>query len=70
MTFSIMSKDNKIIPFLDVQHVINTKSEIKSFRTKSFIKKTAKNATFLNGRSYHLQNVFKGIMLGEIKRLK
>ena len=29
-----------------------------------------KNATFLNGRSYHPQNVFKGIIIGEVKRFK
>ena len=28
ITSSIMSKDNKIIPFLDVEHVPNTDSEI------------------------------------------
>ena len=61
-----MSTDNKVIPFLDVEHVLNTDSEIKSFKTKSFIKETAKNATFLNGQSYHPQSVFKRIITGEI----
>ena len=70
ITSSIMSEDNTTIPFLDVEHVLNNDSEIKSFKTKSFIKETAKNATFLNGRSYHPLNVFKGIITGEIKRLK
>ena len=70
ITSSIMSEDNTTVPFLDVEHVLNNDSEIKSFKTKNFIKETAKNATFLNGRSYHPLNVFKGIITGEIKRLK
>ena len=61
ITSSIMSKGNKIIPFLDVEHVLNTDREIKSFQTRSFIKETTKNSTFINGRSYHPQNVFKKI---------
>ena len=70
ITSSIMSEDNTTVPFLDVEHVLNNDSEIKSFKTKNFIKETAKNSTFLNGRSYHPLNVFKGIITGEIKRLK
>ena len=46
ITSSIMSKDNRVIPFLDVEHVLNTDSEIKSFKTKSFIKETAKTQFF------------------------
>ena len=70
ITSSIMFKDNKIISFLDIEYVLNNDSEINSFKTKSFLKETAENATFLNGRSYHPQNVFKGIITGEIKSLK
>ena len=29
-----------------------------------------KNVAFLNGRSYHPQNVFKGIIIEEVKRFK
>ena len=50
--------------------MLNINGEIKSFKKKSFIKETAKNATFLNGKSYHLLNIFKEIKLGETKRLK
>ena len=40
ITSSIMSTDNKIIYFLDVEYVLNTDSEIKSFKTKSFKNET------------------------------
>ena len=46
-----MSTEYKIIPFLDVEHVFNTENEIKSFKSKRFIKETAKHSTFQNGRS-------------------
>ena len=46
ITSSIMFTDNIIVPFLDIDYVLNTDSEIKSFKTKKIIKKTAKNATF------------------------
>ena len=64
-----MSTENNIILLLDVEHVFNTENEIKSFKRKSVVKETAKNSTFLNGRSNHSQNVFKGIITGEVKRL-
>ena len=69
ITSNTMSTELKIILFLDVEHVFNTENEIKSFKSKRFIKETAKHSTFLNGRSYHSQNVFKWIITGEVKRL-
>ena len=46
ITSSIMPEDNKTIRFLDVENVLNNDSEIKSFKTKSFIKETAKMQLF------------------------
>ena len=60
ITLSIMSTDYKTIPFLDVKHVLNVDSEIKSIKIKSFKKETAIKLTFLNNRSYNPQNIFKG----------
>ena len=37
---------------------------------KKFIKPTATNSLFLNGKSHHPINVFKGIVLGESKRMR
>ena len=34
ITSSIMFTDNIIVPFLDIDYVLNTDSEIKSFKTK------------------------------------
>ena len=38
ITLRMMSKDNKIITFLDVEHLLNNDSKIKYFKRKCFIK--------------------------------
>ena len=52
-----------------MEHIFNAENEIKSFKTKSFLKEIAKISTFLHSRLYHPQNVFKGIITGEVQRL-
>ena len=59
---------NGEVEFLDVLHKIK-RSENKKFIITDFIKPTARNSTFLNGKSYHPNHVFKGIITGEAKRL-
>ena len=70
ITSSIMFTDNIIVPFLDIDYVLNTDSEIKSFKTKKNYQENCKKCNFFFNSSYHPQNVFKGIITGEIKRLK
>ena len=57
------------IEFLDTLHSIDDKSSW-GFRMKNFIKPTATNSLFLNGKSHHPLSVFKGIVFGESKRLR
>ena len=66
---SIKSK-NSTLPFLDVQHILIKEGNKSFFKTKNFIKKTAQNSKFLDGKSYHPLNVFKGIITGEEKRMR
>ena len=68
-TMSTKDKNN-MLPFLDVQHILIKEGNNNFFKTKNFIKKTAENSTFLNGKSYHPLNVFKGIITGESKRMR
>ena len=60
---------NTQVEFLDVLHVVR-KNEPKGFIIQGFIKPTARNATFLNGRSYHPRHVFTGTIVGEARRLR
>ena len=71
LTFrEISTKDeNAQVEFLDVLHQIKT-TATKGFITKDFIKPTAKNATFLHGKSYHPKYMFKGIVISEAHRLR
>ena len=57
------------IEFLDVLHCADTKAT-KGFFTKDYIKPTATGHTFINGKSHHPPHIFKGIVLGEGKRLR
>ena len=54
--------------FLDVLHCTCHNSE-KNFYITDFIKPTAVDATFLHGKSSHPSHTFKGIIIGEAKRL-
>ena len=40
------------------------------FKTRNFIKPTAKDAVFLNGKSHHPLYIFRGIILSEAKRMR
>ena len=62
-------EEGKQIEFLDVLHVANHTAE-KNFITKDFVKPTAKEATFLHGKSFHPKHVFEGIIKSESKRLR
>ena len=57
------------IEFLDVLHVANSSSQW-GFKTRNFIKPTAKDAVFLNGKSHHPLYIFRGIILSEAKRMR
>ena len=63
------SEDGKEVEFLDVLHCTNHLAE-KGFVVRDFVKPTAVNATFLHGKSAHPSHTFKGIILGEGKRLR
>ena len=71
LTFrEINTKDhNAELEFLDVLHVTDPNA-MGGFYTKDFIKPTAVGQTFLNGKSHHPRQVFKGIMVGEYTRMK
>ena len=60
---------NKELEFLDVLHCTDTQV-LKGFKTKNFIKPTARNSVFLNGKSYHPMHVFRGIFISEAKRMR
>ena len=72
LTYTNMStEDNNLtLPFLDVEHVLTKENNKSFFYTRNFIKPTAINSTFLNGKSFHPLNIFKGIISGEEKRMK
>ena len=71
LTFrEISTKDEgSQVEFLDVLHYTNKQGK-RNFLVKDFVKPTAINATFLNGKSFHPVHIFKGIILGEGKRLR
>ena len=63
------SQMNKSIEFLDVDHCIDSNFP-GGFYTKNYIKPTALDRVFLNGRSYHSRNIFKSIIFSEATRLR
>ena len=71
LTFREMRTKNKEeqVEFLDVLHKSDAGRE-KNFVVSDFVKPTAKDATFLNGKSFHPAHIFKGIVLGEGHRLR
>ena len=60
---------NDNVEFLDVLHY-SQKNAKKGFITKNYIKPTAVNRKFLNGKSFHPTYIYKGIIFGEAKRLR
>ena len=66
----ISTKEEKEeVEFLDVLHYTQ-KEATKGFCIKDFVKPTAVDSTFLNGKSYHPDHIFTGIIFGEAKRLR
>ena len=63
---SSQSKD-KELEFLDVIFIINEKG---GFYVKIYVKHTAINRTYINGRSYHPRSIYKSIVFGESIRLR
>ena len=61
--------DGDEFEFLDVNHVID-KTEISGFYVKNYIKPTAKNRVFVNGKSHHPRSIYKSIVFGESIRLR
>ena len=60
---------NSCVEFLDVNHVTDCGS-LGGFYTTNYIKPTAQNRTFLNGRSYHPSSTFRSIVFSESIRLR
>ena len=69
LTFREMSTkiEGDNVEFLDVLHHTH-KNARRGFITKDFVKPTAINRKFLNGRSFHPMHIYKGIIFGEAKR--
>ena len=61
--------EGKNVEFLDVNHCTNNKIR-GNFLITDFVKPTAVNSTFLNGKSSHPLHVFKSIIIGGAKRLR
>ena len=57
------------LELLDVNHVID-KTEIGGFYVKNYIKPTAENRVFVNGKSHHPHSVYKSIVFRESIRLR
>ena len=57
------------LQFLDVEHKIDN-SHIGGFYTRDFVKPTALDRTFLNGKSFHPTHIFKSIKFSEAVRLR
>lgn len=71
LTFREMDTQNTNgeIEFLDILHCID-KNYSWGFKLKNFVKPTAIDALFLNGKSHHPLHVYKGIILGESRRMR
>ena len=71
LTFRIITteEEDQKLEFLDVLHYTK-KNQKKGFTIKNYIKPTAENATFINGKSFHPSHVYKGIIIGEAKRME
>ena len=65
---SSQNKD-KELEFLDVNHIINEK-EKGGFYVKNYVKPTAINRIYINGKFYNPRSVYKSIVFGELIRLR
>ena len=63
------NNDSDELEFLDVNHVID-KTEKGGFYVKNYVKPTAKNRLFVNGKSFHPRSIYKSIVFGESVRLR
>ena len=57
------------LELLDVEHKIDN-SHIGGFYTRDFVKPTALDHTFLNGKSFYPTHIFKSIVFSEAVRLR
>ena len=60
---------NKELEFLDVNHIID-EEEKGAFYVRNYIKPTAINRVYINGRSYHPRSIYKSIVFSESIRLR
>ena len=60
--------DGDQLEFLDVNHGID-KTEKGAFYEKNYIKPTAENRVYVNGKSHHSRSIYKSIVFGESIRL-
>ena len=61
--------DIKQLEFLDVNHIMN-EGEKGGFYVKNYVKPTAINSVYINGRSYHPRSIYKSIVFSESIRLR
>ena len=60
---------NKELQFLDANHIIDDE-EKGGFYVRNYIKPTAINWVYINGRSYHPRSIYKSIVFSESIRLR
>ena len=60
----------KAVEFLDVNHHLETNDGHDDFYTTDFVKPTATNRVFVNGKSYHPSSTYKSVLKGEAGRLR
>ena len=63
------SENKACLEFLDEEHKTDS-NFAGGFYTRNFVKPTAIDRTFLNGKSFYPQNIFKFIVLSESIRLR
>ena len=64
-----LHSDIKQLEFLDVNHIMNER-EKGGFYVKNYVKPTAINSVYINGRSYHPRHIYKSIVFSESIRLR
>ena len=71
LTFRMIntSEENSCLEFLDVEHTVK-KNWNSGFYTRDYVKPTALDRTFLNGKSFHPAHQFKSIVFSEAVRLR
>ena len=60
-----LNSEIKELKFLDVNHIMNKKEEVGFY-----VKTTAINSVYINGKSYHPRAVYKSIVFSESIRLR